>query len=736
MFSLTTSTANKVLIGIIVISGLSLLAGTIYTYNNIPPIPDQVITEDGHQLFDRDRVKEGQAVFQKNNLMSYGTLLGNGSYYGPDYTAEVLDWVKQEAKATRQAAAEGEPSTSPEVLQEMVQPSSYSDTEATVHPFWRGAYKRIQQHLSTRFVDGAPEEGIPANTLNQKDIEPLAAFFTWTALFSSAERGDSGHTFTNNFPPMPELGMTPTGSTIYWTAWTVAIVLLVSLLFIMFYTFVTFEDPPELPQLERAKGKKLAFLQKVTLVLLAGCALVYLLQTIAGGYLANAYVSRDSFYGIFAFFGLERMKVLPFRAVRSAHTSMAVIWIVGMWMSGSLYVSFQLGGKEQDWHRPVTYAAMGILVLSVIGTLTGVYLSTLGVTGEYWALYGTEGTEYLEMGRLWRYGIAAGFVAWTVVLTSVLWNADVRWQSFLNLLMINGLGITTAFFASFMYSPDSHWVIIDFWRWWVVHHWVEGIFAFFQLLVLGWFFAGLKLVTRQEVTKSLYLEGALILMAGFLAVGHHFWWVGEPSVWIGVGSVFSTLEVVPLFMLVVSALNSIMKQSKEQLATIHRLPLYFFIASAFWQFLGSAVLGLLINFPIINYFEHGTFLTVAHAHAAFLGAFGFLALGLLVYCFRHAFPDDFRPQKLWWGFWLMNVGLFIMVFISVTPIGVIQLVEVVKNGYASGRSVGFYEGEWVMFFNELRMPGDTMIIIGAAIYAYVFLKKVIVSGLLTGRSGK
>jgi nitric oxide reductase subunit B len=186
-------------------------------------------------------------------------------------------------------------------------------------------------------------------------------------------------------------------------------------------------------------------------------------------------------------------------------------------------------------------------------------------------------------------------------------------------------------------------------------------------------------------------------------------------------------------MLVVSALHSTMKQSKQQLATVHRLPLYFFIASAFWQFLGSAVLGLLINFPIINYFEHGTFLTVAHGHAAFLGAFGFLALGLLVYCFRHAFPGEVRTRKLWWGFWLMNVGLFIMVFFSVTPIGVIQLVEVVKNGYASARSVAFYERDWVMFFNELRMPGDTLIIIGAALYAYVFLKKVLSSGLLIGR---
>lgn len=719
---LTTSTANKFLLFIILISGISLVVGTVYTYENIPPVPESVETTDGSTLFDHNEIKAGQAVFQKHNLMGYGTLLGNGSYYGPDYTAEILDWVKAEAKTVRQQAGDGHDG---KTLSDLVRPVSATDERVRLAPFWADAYRRIQENLSARFVDGKPEEGIPANTLPKEEIKPLSAFLTWTALFSVTERGNTGYSYTNNFPPDREIGMTPTDLTYSWTAWTVAIVLLISMVFIVLYKFVDFVDPPELPELERQKGTALNFLQKTTLVLMAGCILVYLVQTLAGGYLANAYVTRDSFYGLFQMFGLERMNVLPFRAVRTIHTSTAVIWIIGIWMSGSLYVSFLLGGKEKKWHRPLTYFSMFILVVSVVGTLIGVYLSTIGVTGELWWLYGTEGTEYLEMGRLWRFGIGAGFVFWTVVLISVLWNADVRWKSFLNLLMINGAGITLAFFASFLYSPDSHWVIIDFWRWWVVHHWVEGIFAFFQLLVLGWFLAGVNLVTRQEVTKSLYLEGALILLAGFLAVGHHFWWVGEPAVWIGVGSVFSSLEVVPLFLLLVSALNSISKQHREQLATFHRLPLYFFIASAFWQFLGSGVLGLLINFPIVNYFEHGTFLTVAHGHASFLGAFGFLALGLLIYCFRHAFPEHFQTRKLWWGFWLMNVGLFLMVFGSVTPIGVLQLNEVIQNGYASGRAVSFYEGEWVKFFNKARMPGDAMIIIGAALYAWELIPSVI-----------
>jgi len=330
---------------------------------------------------------------------------------------------------------------------------------------------------------------------------------------------------------------------------------------------------------------------------------------------------------------------------------------------------------------------------------------------------GSEGTEYLEMGRLWRAGIGLGFVLWNVVLISVLYRARVKWRPLLTLLMVNGGGITLAFFASFLYQPDSHWVIVDFWRWWVVHHWVEGIFAFFQLLVTGWFLAELRLVSNEEVTKSLYLEGALVLLAGFLAVGHHFWWVGEPSLWLGVGSVFSTLEVVPIFLLVGSAISTI-KQGGLRIETRHRLPLYFFIAAAIWQFIGSAVLGLLINLPIVNYYEHGTFLTVAHGHAAFLGAFGFLALGMLLYAMRHAIPDGWHLRQLHIAFWALNAGLALMVFVSVTSVGVLQLIEAIRVDYAAARSLAFYEQPIVLLLNELRLPGDGLIIVGALLIAW------------------
>jgi len=523
---------------------------------------------------------------------------------------------------------------------------------------------------------------------------------------------------------MPSLGLVPTPRTVAWTAWTPGIVLCLVLLFVMAFRWVRMEPIPDLPRVEERAQRPLGFLQSVSLLLLAACAVVFLAQTLAGGYLANAYASREDVYGVFHRLGLERMAVLPFQAVRVAHTTMAVIWVVGIWMSASLYIGLLLGGREKPWHRPLTYLALAVLAVSVVGTLVGVYASVRGWLGRNWDLLGSEGTAYLEMGRLWRAGIAVGFVAWTAVFVSTLRSAEVRWRPFLRLLMFSGVCITAAFFASFLYRADSHWVIIDYWRWWVVHHWVEGIFGFFQLLVIGWFFAGLGLVKGEEVTKSLYLEGSLVLLAGFLAVGHHFWWIGEPPLWLGIGSVFSTLEVLPLVLLFNSALR-VTWSKKEGPQTVHRLPLAFLWASALWQFIGSGALGLVINLPVVNYYEHGTFLTVAHSHGSFLGAFGLLALGMLLYVARHAIPEGWHDRRLWTSFWLVNIGLTLMLVVSVIPIGVLQLQRAVQVDYAAARSLAFYQEPVVLLFNKLRLPGDTCIIIGAALLVVEVVPKTL-----------
>lgn len=724
---LTISQMNRLLLVVILASVTVLLWGTVQTYRSLPPLPEAFVTADGQAVFTRADIKAGQATFQRYNLMGFGTLLGNGSYFGPDFTAEYLALLR-DGLVERFAQREfNRPPTALESEQE-AQVLAQAQTNARsikqrgnqvlITTEWAAAHQDIVKIYQKRFVNGEPELGVASHTLQPEEAEALAAFVGWTAWFSLAPRPGSDGSYTNNFPPLPDLGLTPTVQTLSWTAWTLGLVLLLALLIVLAYTFVEVESIPELPLLSEVVDQPLNFLQKAALFLLAGCALVFLAQSLAGGYLANAYAGRADFYGLFSWLGLERMAVLPFQAIRAAHTTMAVIWVVGMWMAGSVYTALLLGGNAKPWHRPVAILSIIVLALSVTGTMAGIYASIQGwLTAPEWAIIGSEGTEYLEMGRLWRAGLGLGFVLWTAILISVLASARVRWRPLLNLLMLAVGGITAAFFASFIYQPDSHWVVIDFWRWWTVHHWVEGIFAFFQLLVTGWFLAGLRLVTREEVTKSAYLEGILVLLAGFLAIGHHFWWIGEPTMWLGVGSVFSTLEVLPLFLLLFSALR-VLKSKALALPTQHRLPLYFFLAGAIWQFIGSGILGLLINLPVVNYYEHGTFLTVAHSHASFLGGFGFIALGLLLYAMRHARPGGWSERRLFLGFWALNIGLALMLVVSVVPIGVLQLLEAMQVDYAAARSLAFYQQPLVLLLNELRLPGDTLIILGAALLAW------------------
>lgn len=702
--------------GVALASVLVLTWGTVRTYQHLPPIPARFVDPDGRVVFTGEQIRTGQQVFQRRNLMGFGSLFGNGSYFGPDFGAEYLAWLRDHVL---QAFLDRPPhSLTPEArraamvhVREVLEQVRRDGDGGVLPTPGVDAHRAIQERYRARFVGGDRSLGIATAALSPDEVAPLAAFVAWSALgfpYPPARRRRHVH---QQLPPdagprpCPHHGDRALDCLVLGVGSRAGHAGRDGL------RCHPSRADPGLPSVEERASAPPGFVGRAALGLLCGCFLVFPLQTLADGYLANAYASREDFYGLFSRLRLERAATLPFQAVRSAHTSMAVVWVVGMWMSAALYAALLLGGQERPWHRAVAYASVLVLFVSVAGTLAGVYASIRGWIAS--PLLGSEGTEYLEMGRLWRMGIAAGFTAWVVVLTSTLWGAAVPWRPLLQVLVWIGGAITAVFYASFAYRPDSHWVVIDFWRWWVVHHWVEGIFAFFQILVLGWFFAGLGLVSREEVTKSLYLEGALVLLAGFLAIGHHFWWVGEPPLWLGVGSVFSTLEVLPLFLLLTAAFRALGRGASVPSAL--RWPFYLFVASALWQFVGSGILGLLINLPVVNYYEHGTFLTVAHGHASFLGGFGFVAIGLGLYALRHAHARGWADGRLSAAFWALNPGLFLMLFLSVTPVGVLQLQEAVRLDYAAARSLSFYQRPDVLLPNKLRLPGDALIIVGAVL---------------------
>lgn len=701
-------TLNRTFFVLVILCILAMVMGTYFTFVGLPPIPSVVVTSDGEELFTYDDLTAGKAVFHKYNLMSYGTLLGNGAYYGPDYTAEYLGFVARGLEGRDAADLD------------RVRTFEITDNTLTLPDWWRDVHLQVQEHYVDFYVDGIPETGVGPGTIpTVEEAHRLADFIAWAAWISINERPGSDGSYTNNWPYEPALGNVPTPTNLFWTTMTVAIVLFLAALIVIGYELLRVEPIPELP--EATPGHfTVSVAQRALLPLFAIAALLFLVQTMAGGYIANAFSSRGDFYGLFGLFGLERATVLPFSAVRAVHVDLGVFWVLGMWMASALFLAPFLGGRERPWLGKVTKLMTAAIVLSVVGTVFGIYLSVRDFLGDSWFWFGSEGMEYVDMGRVWKYALTAGFALWIVLLWGWYGKVLRSEKGHVQRILVGiGIAISVAFLPSLWFLPSSHFVLAEFWRWWTVHLWVEGIFAFFQVAVTAIVLLNLRLVSRDIVTKSVYLEGFLVVLAGTLAIGHHYWWVGEPAFWISVGSIFSTLEVVPLFLLLFHALGSYRKMGSRPETSTHRVAMYFIVASAIWQFIGSGVLGLIINFPIVNYYEHGTYLTVAHAHGSMLGGFGFLAIGLVLYGLRFLVPDQRWPEKpLMLSFHTLNAGLFLMLFISVVPVGLIQLNEVFTTTYDAARSLAFYQQPVIKTFMKLRLPGDTLIIFGAAVLAY------------------
>jgi nitric oxide reductase subunit B len=253
---------------------------------------------------------------------------------------------------------------------------------------------------------------------------------------------------------------------------------------------------------------------------------------------------------------------------------------------------------------------------------------------------------------------------------------------------------------------------------------VEGAFEFFIVAVVGLTLVSMNLLRRESAEKAVMVEALLVMGTGVIGVSHHYWWIGQPDIWVPLGSVFSTLELIPLVFILFEAIAEYRTLGQAGESFPYSLPFAFIVASGVWNFVGAGVLGFFINLPLVNYYEHGTYLTVAHAHAAMFGAFGFLALGLAIYMLRLTVdPGRWTEHRLRWAFWCWNLGLAVMVFASVLPVGILQLETAFTQGYDAARSLAFYNGELVQALFWARLPGDTLIIVGTLLFGYDVVRK-------------
>jgi nitric oxide reductase subunit B len=735
---------SKVLVWVLLVVTLScwaaMIAATVVTYREAAPLPQRMVSTSGATVMTYDDIVAGKAGFQKSGLMDYGSLYGMGSYFGEDFTAEYL---VQLAKAVQDNLARERFGESFEQLDADHQASiqramqtalrgiDLSQQQVVLPDAVAEALGTLRERIAQSLVTHDPARGhTRAYSLDSASASQTADFLLYSALTTVALRPGEDYSWTINWPAEPLVGNVPTPATFQWTWASLTLVFFgIGVVLVIFRLWIepkageeTFE--PVLQNFREPTPSQCA-LGKYFLVVAA----VLLVQILVGSVMAHDYAEREGFYG------LEINSWLPFAYLRAVHLQAPIVWIGVSWIAAGLFLAPLIGRREPQGQRVLVDMIFWVLVVIVAGALLGNYLGMMGVIDRAWFWLGNQGLSYLELGRVWQILFFIGLLVWSLVLLRAfwptLWSLFKEGRSLFSLFRIEhllwystlGVAVIYVFGMIPLAEPHPSFAITDFWRWWVVHLWVEWAFELFTAAVTGYFLMALGLVSRQLVERAVLFEWILILVSGILGTGHHMYWVGEPDIWIGVGSMFSFLEVLPLFLLVMEAVDQ-RRNIAERAEFRHHLAYLYILGSAFWNFVGAGVFGgATINAPLVNYYEHGTFLTLNHAHTALFGAFGMLAIGLIYMVLRALNGDRAWSDRLGvWAFWLYNLGMVLWVLLNFYPIGWPQLEAVFTQGYAYARSLAFYDQ--TILWQWLRLPGDLIFSIGALLMAWDFYRKV------------
>ncbi|HVX58053.1 MAG TPA: cbb3-type cytochrome c oxidase subunit I, partial [Candidatus Saccharimonadales bacterium] len=539
-----------------------------------------------------------------------------------------------------------------------------------------------------------------AYSLDEATARQTADFLLYSSLTTVARRPGSTASWTQNWPYEPLVGNTPTTSTFMWT-W-------ISICFTFFAfgaVLVIYErylnGPDEAPMDPvLVKFNALTPSQRKVWKYFFVVAAVLLVQILVGSIMAHYYTERASFYGI----PIDRY--LPFNFLRDVHIQSPIVWIGVSWIGAALFLAPAIAGREAKGQGFLVDVLFWATVLVVAGALVGNYLGIMGYIDKGWFWFGNQGLSYIQLGRAWQIGFFGGLAIWSVLVfralwptreglraaTRQFWTGRIRlehliWASTINIAVLYCFGMIP------LTGIEKSFTISDFWRWWVVHLWVEQSFEFFAAAMSAYLLMAVGLVSRQLAERSVYLELILIFLGGVLGTGHHLYWAGGPGMWVPLGTMFSFIEVLPLVLLVIEAMQH-HRLIKAHGDFKYGLAYLYIIGAAFWNFVGAGVFGGgVLNAPLVNYYEHATFLTLNHAHTALFGAFGLLGIGLIYFCLRYVAGDSqpFSEKSGRWAFWLYNIGLVMWILLNFFPIGWPQLAAVYEHGLAFARSQAFYD---------------------------------------------
>ncbi len=716
-------------------------------YRQAPPIPERVVTDDGTLIYSASNIKDGQNVWQSTGGHELGSVWGHGSYVAPDWSA---DWLHREATFVVDAWAQVEYGTSFESLgdeqramltarvQNELRTNRYDPDSRTltVSQARADAIRGTAAHYTALFSD-VPEladlreaYAMRENTVSDPGrLRDLGAFFFWTSWAAVTERPGETKTYTNNWPPDDLVGNRPTGWLLLWTGFSV--VCLIGGIGLLGYYYASHReegvDLDDLPDSDPLLGLAATPSMKATLKYFWVVTALILVQVIMGIVTAHYGVEGQAFYGI------PLASWIPYSVSRTWHIQLAIFWIATSWLATGLYIAPAVSGHEPKFQRAGVNVLFGALLVIVVGSLAGQWMGImqrLDLVENFW--FGHQGYEYVDLGRFWQIFLFVGLFIWLFLMGRAIWpaiKAESESRHLLVMFLISSIAIALFYGAGLMWGRQTNLALAEYWRWWVVHLWVEGFFEVFATVVVAFLFVRMGLLRTRLATPAVLFSTIIFLSGGIIGTFHHLYFTGTPTAILALGATFSALEVVPLVLIGFEAYKNLEISRSRDWIQAYKWPIYSFIAVAFWNLVGAGIFGFLINPPIALYYMQGLNTTPVHGHTALFGVYGMLGIGLMLFVLKGLSPAaPWKDGVLRFAFWSINIGLALMVLLSVLPVGLAQAVASVHHGLWYARSAEFMQHPTLELIRWLRVIGDTVFAAGTVALGWFIL------GLKTGWS--
>ena len=685
-------------------------AAAAYTFTHLPPMPDQVVTQDGQTLFTKQDIVEGKWLVQRYGIQDYGSVLGFGGYFGIDYTAYSLKFIQSEREALGLASPGGDGTSSDPVTITKQGGSTVFVVDQSVAKAYDDMYNYLWNLWNDKYVN---DRMALDQLLTQDDVKKITAYFMWTGMI--AIKG-----YTNGFPYMPGLVEQTIDTT--RATWVTMFLLLLVIMPMVGFILIKFLDywkderiTVQLPSPSPA--------QRVALLgmLLAGLGLA--IQGLLGGYMMHLYAEPE-------LYGMDFSHVLPFNVARGLHYNLAILWIAVSWVSFALFALPYFGLKITKGQALTILLAGGLVAILA---LLGLWASYLGKIPEpLWFIIGSQGRPVVSAGTLWLL-LIAGLVGYLSIVTYKVGQQNQ--YPFNSLLKILAIGLAGTAFGAFIgalpiIKPFSHFTMDEYFRWITIHAFVEGFWPAIVIPILLILLVVAGMVPPRLAVAVAGLDATLEIATGMIGTAHHYYWGGQPTFWMYLGAALSTLEVLPIGFVIAYAV--VLWRKGEIQNELQKTLLTFVLVAAFGGAIGVIAFGAgMINLPVVNYFLHGTQATMVHAHLAMPLAYGVPTIMMWVVAFYLAGGFSAKAlSSLRKAVVIMAGGFYLQVLLSLALLMLKQFQYGSEFGYWFVKSLALPDGSLGGFWAQdtavtavwARMIGDLIAAAGIAWILYYILK--------------